>query len=153
MVDVYQRLKDCGYRIPETPKPVASYLPAKQYNDLVYASGQTGTTNGYQPIRGKVGSNVSVEDAQESARLAVLNCLAAIEQTIGDLNRVVDVIRLTGYVASSEGFGLQPQVVEGASKLLLDIFGDKGAHARSAIGVAELPSGAPVELELIVKVV
>ncbi len=151
-MDVYQRLRDCGYSIPEAPKPVASYLPAKQHNDVVYSSGQTGTINGELTFRGKVANDVSIPDAQQSAKVAVLNCLAAIEITIGDLNRIAEIVRLTGYVASSSGFSLQPQVVEGASRLLLDVFGDKGQHARSAIGVAELPSNAPVEVELIVRV-
>lgn len=151
-MDVYKRISQLGLELPKVPKPVASYVPAKIYNDLVFSSGQTGTIDGQLQCKGKVGREVSLEEAQNSARLSVLNCLASIESVIGDLNRVEEVIKLTGYVASVEGFGQQPAVVEGASKLLLEIFGDNGQHARAAIGVAELPFGAPVEVELIVRV-
>ncbi|NMB46679.1 MAG: RidA family protein [Firmicutes bacterium] len=151
-VDVYQRIKELGLALPKVPKPLASYVPARVYRDLVFSSGQTGTVDGQLRWQGKVGREVSLEDAQASARQSVLNCLAAIESVIGDLNRVEEVIKLTGFVASAEGFNQQPAVVEGASKLLIDIFGDKGQHARSAIGVAGLPLSAPVEIEVIVKV-
>lgn len=151
-MDIYQRISQLGLELPKVPKPVASYVPAKTYNDLVFSSGQTGTIDGQLQCKGKVGREVSLEEAQASARQSVLNCLAAVESVIGDLNRVEEVIKLTGYVASAEGFGQQPAVVEGASKLLLEIFGDNGQHARAAIGVAELPFGAPVEVELVVRV-
>ena len=151
-MDVYKRISELGLQLPKVPKPVASYVPAKIYNDLVFSSGQTGTIDGQLQCKGKVGKEVSLEEAQISARQSVLNCLASIESVIGDLNRVEEVIKLTGYVASAEGFGQQPAVVEGASKLLLEIFGENGQHARAALGVAELPFGAPVEVELIVRV-
>ena len=151
-MDVYKRISELGLQLPKVPKPVASYVPAKMYNDLVFSSGQTGTIDGQLQCKGKVGREVSLEEAQISARQSVLNCLASIESVIGDLNRVEEVIKLTGYVASAEGFGQQPAVVEGASKLLLEIFGENGQHARAALGVAELPFGAPVEVELIVRV-
>jgi enamine deaminase RidA (YjgF/YER057c/UK114 family) len=151
-VNVYKRISQLGLELPKVPKPVASYVPAKIYNDLVFSSGQTGTIDGQLQCKGKVGREISIEEAQASARQSMLNCLAAIESVIGDLNRVEEVIKLTGYVASAEGFGQQPAVVEGASKLLLEIFGHNGQHARAAIGVAELPFGAPVEVELVVRV-
>ena len=151
-MNVYKRISQLGLELPKVPKPVASYVPAKIYNDLVFSSGQTGTIDGQLQCKGKVGREISIEEAQISARQSVLNCLASIESVIGDLNRVEEVIKLTGYVASAEGFGQQPAVVEGASKLLLEIFGDNGQHARAAIGVAELPFGAPVEVELVVRV-
>lgn len=150
-MDIYARLKELGISVPSVPKPVASYEPAVIYGELVYASGQTGTVDGVLRHEGKLGREIGIEEARESARISVLNCLAAVETVIGDLNRVKRIVRLTGYVASAEGFGRQPEVIEGASALLLQIFGDAGKHARSAIGVAELPYHAPVEVELIVQ--
>lgn len=151
-MDIYARLQELGLELPKAPVPVASYVVAKHSGDVVYASGQTGTVQGQLQHKGKLGRDVSILEGQESARLSVLNCLAAIESVIGDLNNIAEVVRLTGFVASAEGFGEQPAVIEGASRLLLDLFGEKGQHARSAIGVAELPFGAPVEVELIVRV-
>ena len=151
-MDVYARIKELGYEVPATPKPVASYVVAKQVGNIVYSSGQTGTVQGELTMVGKLGDCISIEESHESARISLLNCLAAIESVIGDLNKIAEIVRLTGFVASASGFVQQPMVVEGASKFLLDIFDEKGQHARSAIGVAELPFGAPVELELIVRI-
>lgn len=151
-MDIYENLKKLEIEIPELPIPVASYVPAKQYNDLIFSSGQTGTVKQKLKYAGKLGTDVSIETGKESARLALLNCLAEIEHVIGDLNKVEEIIKITGFVASGENFGNQPEVIEGASSLLLDIFGEKGEHARSAIGVAELPYNAPVEIEMIVRV-
>lgn len=146
------RVKELGLSIPEAPRPVANYVPAVQVGALVFASGQTPTTSGQLTMSGKLGREISIEQGQEGARLALLNCLAEVCVVTGSLNGIKRVVKLTGYVASAEGFGDQPLVVNGASLLLEEIFGEAGKHARAAIGVAELPGGAPVEVELIVEV-
>lgn len=148
-MNVPQRLQELRIQIPELPKPVASYLPAVVHGNIVYASGQTGTQNQQLVYRGKVGAEVTLEEARESARLAVLNCLAELKFVVKDLNRIERIIRLTGFVASAPSFTNQPQVIEGASALLIEIFDENGWHARSAIGVCALPSDAPVEVEII----
>lgn len=147
-----RRLADLGITVPTLPPPVASYVPAVRTGRLVFASGQTPTIDGVLQVRGKLGDGVSVEEGHRAARLAALNCLAEVRGLLGSLDAVSRVVRLTGYVASAPGFGEQPAVVNGASQLIEEVFGDAGRHARSAIGVAELPFGAPVEIELIVEV-
>jgi len=147
-----RRLADLGITVPTLPPPVASYVPAVRTGRLVFASGQTPTIGGVLQVRGKLGDGVSVEEGHRAARLAALNCLAEVRGLLGSLDAVSRVVRLTGYVASAPGFGEQPAVVNGASQLIEEVFGDAGRHARSAIGVAELPFGAPVEIELIVEV-
>jgi enamine deaminase RidA (YjgF/YER057c/UK114 family) len=147
-----RRLADLGITVPTLPPPVASYVPAVRTGRLVFASGQTPTIGGVLQVRGKLGDGVSVEEGHGAARLAALNCLAEVRGLLGSLDAVSRVVRLTGYVASAPEFGEQPAVVNGASQLIEEVFGDAGRHARSAIGVAELPFGAPVEIELIVEV-
>ncbi len=147
-MDIYKRLEELGLAIPELPKPVASYEPAVIYSGLIYSAGQTGTVKQKLVHTGKLGREVTIEEGKASARLSLLNCLSELEHVLGDLNRIERFVKMTGFVASAPGFGNQPEVVEGASSLLLDIFGARGAHARSAIGVAELPYNAPVEIEL-----
>jgi len=151
-MDIYKRLQEKGIVIPELPKPVASYVPAKIFKEFIFSSGQTGTVHQKLKYVGKLDKDITVEQGKESARLAMLNCLAELEYVLGDLNKVEEIIKVTGYVASAEGFKEQPAVIEGASALLLEIFGEKGKHARSAIGVVELPFGAPVEVELIARI-
>lgn len=146
------RLRELEIEVPTLPPPVAAYVPAVQTGNLVYASGQTPTIDGVLQMRGKLGTDLTIEEGQAAARLAALNCLAEVRGSLGSLDRVVRIVRLTGYVASAPGYGDQPAVLNGASWLLEEIFGEAGRHARSAIGVAELPSGAPVEVELIVEV-
>jgi enamine deaminase RidA (YjgF/YER057c/UK114 family) len=147
-----KRIQELGLTIPETPIPVANYVPAVRTGNLVFASGQTPTIAGRLSVQGKLGREVTIEQGQQAARLALLNCLAAVRSVIGNLDRITRIVKLNGSVASAEGFGAQPQVVNGASLLLEEIFGLAGKHARAALGVAELPGGAPVELELIVEV-
>jgi len=147
-----RRLADLGITVPTLPPPVASYVPAVRTGRLVFASGQTPTIDGVLQVRGKLGDGVSVEEGRRAARLAALNCLAEVRGLLGSLDAVSRVVRLTGYVASAPGFGEQPAVINGASQLIEEVFGGEGRHARSAIGVAELPFGAPVEVELIVEV-
>ena len=146
-----QRVDAAGIVVPKLPAPAFAYVPAVRTGNLVYASGQTPTVDGVLQLRGRLGEGVSVEEARVAARLAALNCVAEVRGLLGSLDRVARVIRLTGYVASAPGFDQQPAVMNGASELLQEIFGEAGRHARSAIGVAELPGGAPVEVELIVE--
>lgn len=147
-----KRVQELGLTIPETPRPVANYVPAVQTGKLVFASGQTPVVNGKLTIQGKLGREVSIEEGQQATRVALLNCLAAIRSVTGSLDAIVRIVKLNGSVASAEGFGAQPQVINGASLLLEEIFGEAGKHARAALGLAELPNGAPVEIELIVEV-
>jgi len=150
-VDPYAKLAELGLTLPAVVPPVAAYVPAVQSGDHVYVSGQLPFIDGKLPVTGKVGAAVSAEDAAPLARQCALNALAAIEALVG-LSRVVKVVKLTGFVASAEGFTGQPSVINGASDLLGAVFGEAGRHARSAVGVAELPLGAPVEVEVVVEV-
>lgn len=147
-----KRVQELGLTIPETPIPVANYVPAVRTGNLVFASGQTPVVGGRLTIQGKLGRDVTIEQGQQAARVALLNALAAVRSVTGSLDRITRIVKLNGSVASAEGFGAQPQVVNGASLLLEEIFGPAGKHARAALGLAELPGGAPVELELIVEV-
>lgn len=147
-----QRLQELGLTLPATPRPVANYVPAVATGKLVFSSGQTPTVDGKLTIQGKLGDSVSIEQGQQAARVALLNCLAGVRSVTGSLDEIVRIVKLNGYVASAEGFGAQPQVINGASLLLEEIFGEAGKHARASLGMAELPGGAPVELELIVEV-
>lgn len=146
------RLKELGIILPETPRPVANYVPAVRTGNLIFASGQTPVVEGKLAFEGKLGQEVVIEQGQEAARVALLNILAAVRSLTGTLDVITRIVKLNGWVASCEGFVNQPQVINGASMLLEEIFGEAGKHARAAIGVAELPGGAPVELELIVEV-
>ncbi|MFD2417616.1 RidA family protein [Amycolatopsis pigmentata] len=145
------RLSELGITLPPVAAPVAAYVPAVRTGSLVYTSGQLPFVGGELPATGKVGAEVSPEEAKRHARTCVLNALAAVDAAVG-VDSIVRVVKLVGFVASAEGFTGQPAVINGASELLGEIFGDAGAHARSAVGVAELPLGAPVEVELIVEV-
>ena len=146
----HARLAELGIRLPAVAAPVAAYVPAVRSGQLVYTSGQLPFVDGGLRRTGKVGGSVDAEDAAHDAKLCALNALAAIDDLVG-LDEVARVVRVVGYVASAEGFTGQPRVVNGASELLGRVFGDAGRHARSAIGVAELPLGAPVEVELTVE--
>lgn len=146
------RLRELGFEIPEVAAPVAAYVPAVRTGGHIYTSGQLPVQNG-KPIRtGKVGAEVSLEQAQAAARQCTLNALAAIRSLTGDLSAIRRIVKVTGFVASTPDFTSQPQVVNGASELLGEIFGDRGVHARSAVGVAVLPLDVPVEVELLVEV-
>ena len=145
------RLRDLGYELPSAPSPGGSYLPATRAGALLFTSGQLPFKEGQLPYTGKVGEEVSVEEAREAARLCALNALAVIKAEAGSLENVRRVAKVTGYVASAAGFNGQPGVINGASDLLNEVFGERGLHARSAVGVAELPLDAPVEVELIVE--
>ena len=147
-----QRLADLGLRLPAAPAPVAAYVPAVRFEDLVYTAGQLPLLNGTLRAVGKVGTDVSVDDAVDCARIAALNGLAAVADLTGDLDVITRIVKVVVYVASASGFTDQPLVANGASGLLGEIFGVAGRHARSAVGVGVLPLDAPVEVELVVAV-
>lgn len=152
MSQVEDRLEELGIVLPESPKPVAAYEPsALFYDKLVYVSGQDCRKNGELLHTGKLGKELSVEQGVECARQSMINCLAALKATIGDLDRVKRIVKVLGFVASADGFGEQPFVINGGSELLIQIFGNRGRHARAALGTNELPFGTPVEIEMIVE--
>jgi enamine deaminase RidA (YjgF/YER057c/UK114 family) len=148
---IEQKLKDLGYSLPEPAKPLAAYIPAIKIDKIVYTAGQLPSVNGQLMYTGKVGFNVSEDDGQKAAVLSLLNCLAVIKSVCGDLEQIEQVVKLTAFVNSADGFINQPKVANGASELLLKIFGEKGKHVRSAVGVNELPLDAALEIEMIVK--
>jgi enamine deaminase RidA (YjgF/YER057c/UK114 family) len=150
--NVENKLKQIGLNLPEAPQPVASYVPAKQVGKLVFTAGQLPMVSGELMSKGLLGKDVEVEEANKAARICTLNALAAIKSVIGDLDRIKQIVRVVGYVASVPTFTQQPAVVNGASELLLEIFGEAGKHARSAVGMVVLPLNASVEIELIVEV-
>ena len=152
MGKVENRLSELGLVLPDAPKPVAAYIPAKQSGKLVFTAGQLPMVNGELISKGLLGQEVAIEDANKGARVCTLNALAAIKGVIGDLDRIKQIVRVVGYVASIPTFTQQPAVVNGASELLLEIFGNAGKHARSAVGMAVLPLNASVEIELTVEV-
>ncbi|GAA3460263.1 RidA family protein [Saccharothrix longispora] len=145
------RLAELGVALPPVAAPVAAYVPAVRSGQQVFTSGQLPFVDGALAATGKVGGDVSPEEAKAHARTCALNALAAVDALVG-LDSVVRVVKVVGFVASAEGFTGQPAVVNGASELIGEVFGDAGRHARSAVGVAELPLGAPVEVELIVEI-
>jgi enamine deaminase RidA (YjgF/YER057c/UK114 family) len=143
-----QILASMGLELPAIAVPLAAYTPAVASQSYVYTSGQLPLVDGKLTMTGKVGGEVSAGDAQDLARLCVLNALAAVKAVIGDLGRIKRIVKVVGYVASDPSFTGQPAVVNGASELLVEVFGDRGVHARSAVGVAVLPLDAPVEVEI-----
>jgi enamine deaminase RidA (YjgF/YER057c/UK114 family) len=147
-----QRLADLGLEVPEVAKPVAAYVPAIRTGNYVYTSGQLPMHEGQLITTGKVGSQVTAEEAVECARQCALNAMAAVKAVVGDLSRVTRVVKVVAFVASTPDFTGQPVVANGASELLGTVFGDAGQHARSAVGVSVLPLDAPVELEMVVEV-
>lgn len=147
-----KRLEELNIVLPQVAAPVAAYVPAVKVNDMVYTAGQVAFVEGELKHAGRLGETLSVEEGAESARLCVLNALAAAASVAGGVNNIEKIVRLAGYVNSANDFTDQAKVMNGASRLMLDIFGDAGRHARSAIGVNVLPLGASVEVELIVKV-
>jgi enamine deaminase RidA (YjgF/YER057c/UK114 family) len=152
-MSVEEKLLALGLELPDPPKPVGNYRPARRVGNLVFTSGQTARINGVRRYVGKVGKDISDEEAYLSARDAVLNCLACVKWLVGDLDRVRGVVKATGFVNCVDGFQQQPAAINGASDLIEKLWGEAGAHARSAIGVNALPSNASVELEMIFEVV
>jgi len=152
MSDAAERLAALGLTLPPVAAPVAAYVPAVRTGSYVYTSGQLPTVDGKLPAVGKVGDEVSAQDAAGMARTCALNALAAAASAAGGLEAIRRIVKVTGFVASAPGFGGQAQVINGASELLIEVLGEDGKHARSAVGVAELPLNAPVEVELIAEV-
>jgi len=144
-----ERAKSLGIKIPEPATPVGAYVLAVQGGTLVFTAGQGPMKGGAPAFKGKVGQDLSVEEAYEAAKLAALNCLAAAKSVLGTIDRVERVVKVNGYVNSAPGFTDQPKVMNGASDLLVQIFGEKGRHARTSVGVNELPMNITVEVELI----
>ncbi|MFI6941275.1 RidA family protein [Streptomyces sp. NPDC050418] len=145
------RLAELGLKLPGVAAPLAAYQPAVRSGNYVYTAGQLPMVEGSLPTTGKVGAEVTPEEAKELARTCALNALAAVKSIAGDLDRVARIVKVTGFVASATDFTGQPAVLNGASEFLGEVFGEKGVHARSAVGVAVLPLDAPVEIEFIVE--
>ncbi|MFF8380940.1 RidA family protein [Streptomyces sp. R44] len=150
---VEARIAELGLTLPEVVPPIASYQPAVQSGVYVYTSGQLPMVAGKLPVTGKVGAEVTPEEAKQLAATCALNALAAVKSVAGDLDRIKRVVKVVGFVASAADFTGQPAVINGASELLGEILGEKGVHARSAVGVAVLPLDAPVEVEVQVELV
>lgn len=147
-----EKLTSLGLELPEAPKPVATYVPAVQTGNLLFLSGVLPIRDGQLAFTGKLGRDLTVPEGIEAAKVAILNALAIAKQELGSLDRITRVVKVVGHVASADGFAEQPQVLNGASDLLVAIFGDAGRHARVATGAAELPRGAAVEIEVILAV-
>jgi enamine deaminase RidA (YjgF/YER057c/UK114 family) len=152
MSRIEKELAALGLQLPPVPAPVAAYIPARRSGNNVYTSGQLPTKEGKLVAEGIVGSTVSPEDARKAAEVCCLNALAAIKGVIGDLDKIKTIVKATIYVASAPTFTAHPGIANGASELLMKLFGESGRHARTTIGVAVLPLGAPVEVELLVEV-
>jgi enamine deaminase RidA (YjgF/YER057c/UK114 family) len=146
-----ERLRELGITLPPVSAPAGAYIPAKRSGDLVFTSGQVPVVDGRIAATGKVGAEIDVARAAELARTCALSALAAVDALVG-IDSITGVVKLVGFVASAPGFTDQPEVINGASDVLGEIFGETGAHARSAVGVAELPRGVPVEVEIVVQV-
>lgn len=147
-MDIYKRMRDLGIELPEVPPPVGLFLPARQVGNLLFASGQGSFYRDHR-VEGKVGADVTLEEAQLGARYCMLNMLAALDAQLGNLNRIQRVVKLLAFVSSAPDFYQQPAVVNGASQLLIDLWGEEGRHARSAIATNTLPSNLSVEIEAI----
>jgi enamine deaminase RidA (YjgF/YER057c/UK114 family) len=152
VTQVEAKLEALGLTLPAPPAPVANYVRAVQVGNLVFLSGHGPTRDGKQVYQGKVGAERTIEEGYEAAKLVMLNCLASLKEAIGDLDRVERIVKLLGMVNCTEDFGDQPKVINGASDLLVELFGEKGRHARSAVGMQALPMQITVEIEMIVQV-
>jgi enamine deaminase RidA (YjgF/YER057c/UK114 family) len=149
---VYENLKNLNIVLPPPQKPGGPYVQVKQVGNLLFVPGTGPYVNGEAVITGQLGTERTIEEGQEAARICILNTLAYVQAFLGDLNKIKSVVKLLGFVASAPGFGKQPAVINGGSQLLVDLFGDKGKHARSAIGVNEMANNISVEIEVIFEV-
>ena len=149
---VEEKLRQMGLELPPPPAPVAAYVPCVRAGNLLFISGQIPREKGELKCRGHVGSDLSLEDGVQAARLCALNALSAVKQELGDFARLRRIVKVTGYVSSAAGFHDQPKVLDGASRLLEELLGEKGKHARVTVGVNELPLNVAVEVEMIVEV-
>jgi enamine deaminase RidA (YjgF/YER057c/UK114 family) len=145
-----EKLKELGLSLPQVAKPVAAYVPAVQAGRFVYTSGQIPFVEGDLKYKGRVGGDLSAQEGYEAARVCALNCLSAVKSVAGSLDNIERIVKVTGFVNSAQGFSGQPGVINGASELLGQIFGEAGMHARAAVGVSELPLNAAVEVEMVV---
>jgi enamine deaminase RidA (YjgF/YER057c/UK114 family) len=148
---IEERLAELGIELPPAPPPVASYVPVKVVGDLAWVAGQVPMKDGAVTVSGSVGSDVTIEEANAGARRCAIQALSALRAALGSLDRVTGVVKVDVFVASAQGFTDQPTVANGASDLLVEVFGDEGRHARAAVGVPELPLGAAVEVALLVQ--
>ncbi|GHT75954.1 hypothetical protein FACS1894124_7900 [Spirochaetia bacterium] len=151
-MNIENRLKELGIDLPAPPSPIASYLPCKQAGNLVFVSGQGPIIDGKQMYTGKAGADLSVEEAAEAAKLCGLNLLSQLKKFLGDLDRVKGIVHVKGFVACTADFEAQPQVINGVSNLMVEVFGEAGRHTRCALGTNALPTNIPVEVELIAEV-
>jgi enamine deaminase RidA (YjgF/YER057c/UK114 family) len=147
-----EKLVELGLTLPVPPRPVATYVPAVRVGDLLFLSGVLPSRDGQLIMTGKLGEALSIEQGMEAAKVSILNALAIVKSEVGSLDRIKRIVKMVGHIASAPGFTGQPEVLNGASDLLVAVFGDHGRHARVAVGAAELPRQAPVEIELIVQV-
>lgn len=149
---IEERIEALGLKLPQCPVPVADYIPAVRFSDnLVYISGQDCRKDGNLLYKGKLGTDITIQQGEECAAQCILNCLAALKYAISDLDQVSRIVKVLGFVASAPDFDQQPYVINGGSQLLIQLFGDAGKHARAAIGTNELPFGTPVEIEMLVE--
>jgi len=146
-----KRLEEIGVELPEAPVPMGAYVPALVVGSLAFVSGEKASIGGKMAYAGKVGGDLTIEEGYEAARICGINCLAALRSALDSLDDVERVVKVVGYVNSAPGFNQQPKVVNGASELFLEVFGERGQHARVAVGVNELPDDSPVEVSMIVK--
>jgi enamine deaminase RidA (YjgF/YER057c/UK114 family) len=149
---IEEKFKEMGIEIPEAPKPLASYIPVIKTGNLIFTAGQIPMANGELKYKGKVGREISLEDGIKAAELCVINCLSVIKSELINLDKIKRIIKVTVFVSSADGFTDQPKVANGASDLLVKVFGENGKHVRSAVGVNELPIGSAVEIEMVVEV-
>ena len=146
------KLKEMGIELPVVPKPVAAYIPAVRAGDFVYTAGQVPMVNGEVVYKGQIGKGPTVEDGYAAAKICAINCLSAVKSVIGSLDKIERIVKLTGFVNTEPGQGNQPRMINGASEFLMEVFGEAGTHARSAVGVSDLPLDSLVEIEMVVKV-
>ncbi|BBI33427.1 RidA family protein [Cohnella abietis] len=152
MSQIEKRLEQLGIQLPAAPAPKFTYLPCNRTGNLLYLSGQDCRINGVLMYEGKLGQEITIEQGQAAAKQTIINCLAELKNYLGDLDRVVKIVKMLGLVNSAPGFSDQPYVINGASDFLVEVFGENGKHARSAIGTNELPFNTPVEIEIIVEI-
>lgn len=151
MVDIYERLKELEITLPKTPEPAGLYVPCRRRGNVLYTSGQDCRINGVLAYEGKLGRDLTVEEGYDAARLTMLNCLSVIQAELGDLNRIKSIVKLLSFVNSTDSFIEQPSVINGASQVLLDVFGEAGKHARTALSANSLPFNIPLEIEMILE--
>jgi enamine deaminase RidA (YjgF/YER057c/UK114 family) len=149
---VEEKIKELGFQLQETPKPLAAYIPAIRIDNFIFTSGQLPIVDGKLKYAGRIGENLSEEEGKLAAQIAVLNCLSTVKSIVNNLDKIEQIVKLTVYINSSTTFTNQPEIANGASELLINIFGEKGKHTRSAVGVGSLPRNSSVEIEMILKI-